>query len=468
MRVPLSLALLALAGCARTTPGPLPELPAPASASFLPAVREQIDGAYRRAAASPGDPEASGQYGMVLHAYQQYQPARACYERAHELDPGSFRWAYYLAVLQEGTGQRAAALATAREALKIRKDDTPARLLLASLLLASGELEESRARAEAAVADAQGSAVAHYTYGRTLAALRQPAAAAEQLEAACRIAPDYAAAHYALALAYRDLGRTADAQREMAAYQQKHGAEPPVEDPLLLEVERKNAGALGRLRQAERLSSQGRFAEAAAAYEEALTIEKDDKWIHTALISTYSRMGAADKAESHYRAVLALDPAFPKAHFNFALLKAEQSDFPTAVAAFQKALAADPTDAAAHFQLGRVYELMKDNAKATQQFRLALEYDPRTSQPRIRLANRLLADGKAREALDPLLPLLVARDIPPDAAKTLLRRVYPRLGTPQQLAGQLREASQRARASGRTELAEAIDAELRTLEGPRP
>lgn len=452
-------------GTPATAPKALPPLPQPDSATFLPAVRDQVDAAYRKAAARPDDANLVGQYGMVLEAYDRYPAARACYERAHALDPASFRWAYYLALLQENASDRTSAIATMRAALQLRADDLPARLALASMLLASGAHEESRAIADAAVKDAPGSARARYALGRALAALGQPEAAAGHFVEATRIAPRYAAAHYALGLAYRDMGRPADAARHMASYEKDRDAEPPSEDPLLDEIGRLNQGSLVHVRQAEQLYAEGRLVDAAAAYERALALEGKDKTIHTALISAYARMGAWDKAESHYRAALAIDPAHSKAHYNFALLKAERGEYREAVAAFEKTLAADPADVAAHTQLARVYELLREPDKATRHFRLALEHDPRASQTRALLVNRLLADGKGREALDEMLALLIAGDVPPDTARAALRGTYAKVGSPRQVTAYLRDARKRAEAGGRADLVAAIDVELAALPG---
>jgi tetratricopeptide (TPR) repeat protein len=461
----LLLSVAACGGRPAAPAAPLPDLPVPKLATFLPAVRDQIDAAYKRAAASPDDAEAVGRYGMVLEAYSQYDAARACYARARQLEPSSFRWAYHLALLQEAGNQRAAAIATLREALKIRPDDLPARLALASMLLASGAAEESRALAETAVKDVPGSAPSRYALGRALAALGRHAAAAGHLEEASRIAPRYAAAHYALALAYRDLGRPADGARHMEIYEKNRDAEPPTDDPLVEEVERLNAGSLVRVRQAEQLYDQGRLPEAAAEYESALALEGGDKWIHTALVSTYSRMSAWDKAEAHYRAALAIDAGFSKAHYNFALLKAERGDYRAAVDAFRKALAADPSDPATHTQLARVYELLNEPADAVRHYRLALEKDPRANQTRALLVNRLLADARGREALDEMLALLIAGDVRPEVARAALRQTYRRVGSPSQVAAYLRDARRRAEADGRADLVAAIDTELAALPG---
>jgi Flp pilus assembly protein TadD len=59
---------------------------------------------------------------------------------------------------------------------------------------------------------------AHHILGRALLAAGQTRESAQELESAERLGPQSSAVHFHLAAAYRQLGRTENAQREMAAY----------------------------------------------------------------------------------------------------------------------------------------------------------------------------------------------------------------------------------------------------------
>jgi Flp pilus assembly protein TadD len=61
---------------------------------------------------------------------------------------------------------------------------------------------------------------ARYLLGKILLAQGATAEAIAQLEAATRLAPDEANAHYQLARAYTSLGRAEDAQREFEVFRQ--------------------------------------------------------------------------------------------------------------------------------------------------------------------------------------------------------------------------------------------------------
>src|SRR5437764_1037047 len=142
MRMPsppmLTITVVLMCAPSPGLPAELPELPKLNMANFRPAIRRQIQRADAEARGHPRSAEASGKLGMVLDAYQQYQSAALCYERAHRLDARSFRWAYYLGTVQLHQGKYGQAAVTLREAVRLASDYMPGRLKLAESLLLSG------------------------------------------------------------------------------------------------------------------------------------------------------------------------------------------------------------------------------------------------------------------------------------------------------------------------------------------
>src|SRR5262249_16213119 len=185
----------------------LPALPPLTVENFGPAIREQTQKAYNEARARSRDAEANGRLGMVLQTYEQYELAATLYERARSLAPADFRWLYYWAIVQSSLGKHAEATAALKEAVSRRPDYLPAQIRLADSLLASGERDESQRLYKAALKKSPGSVFAHYGLGRIKTAERDLDAAVESLRMACELSPHFGAAHYALAMAYRDLGQ---------------------------------------------------------------------------------------------------------------------------------------------------------------------------------------------------------------------------------------------------------------------
>ena len=127
--MPLAVLLILALAQPAPRPGSLPDLPRVNVDNFLPAIRQQVEKVYAAAKASPNDAEANGQLGMILDAYEQYDAAETAYQRAHRLDPGSFRWLYLLGWVQEAQGRHEKAAASLGNAVWLKMDDLPSRHL---------------------------------------------------------------------------------------------------------------------------------------------------------------------------------------------------------------------------------------------------------------------------------------------------------------------------------------------------
>src|SRR5207245_6396554 len=99
------------------------------------------------------------------------------------------------------------------------------------------------------------------------------------------------AAHYALGLAYRDLGEADKAREQLALYQKNKLAWPPADDRLLDAVDNLNAGAQYHLKKGIALESAGQMQAAIAEHERALEIDPKYAQAHVNLITLYGRLG---------------------------------------------------------------------------------------------------------------------------------------------------------------------------------
>src|SRR5438093_13080055 len=66
--------------------GGIPALPKPPIDHFAPPMREQIRQAYEDALKNPQRAASNGRLGMLLYAYEQFESAEACFERALAFD----------------------------------------------------------------------------------------------------------------------------------------------------------------------------------------------------------------------------------------------------------------------------------------------------------------------------------------------------------------------------------------------
>ncbi len=456
-------AALLLAACS-SGPRSLPDLPAIAVERFQPEAREQIRKAYDEVRASPRDAAANGRLAMTLHAYEQFGLAETCYLRARALEPGEFRWAYLAGLAQASAGRNAEAAANLREALRLNRDYLPARLRLAEVTLALGDLPAARRHYQDLVSRQADLAAAHYGLGRVQAARGDLAGAVEHYRRACELAPLYGAAHYGLALAYQKLGEPGRAQQEMDLYRQNPTGAPSVSDAVFQEVRVLNASAGEHLKRGVSLEAAGRLEEAIAEHEKAVALDPRQVQAHMNLITLYGKAGNAAKAEEHYRATVALNPNLAESHYNYGVFLFTRQRFAEAAAAFRKALEINPNYAEARGNLAFLLLTQGKLAEAEKQYRAALAAQPNFRMGHFQLGRLLLNRGQTEEAIAHFRQTLGEEG--PAAAGYLyaLGAALGRTGRRQEAVDYLRQARDKAAALNQPELVASIERDLRTLE----
>src|SRR5262245_32927351 len=279
----------------------LPSLPQLSLQSFAPPIRQQIQEAYDAVRSNPQDAASNGRLGMLLHAYQQNEAAAVCFKRARALDASEFKWLYYLGTVQAALGGHLEAVLTLREAVQRNPDCVPAQLRLAESMLAAAQTDESQQIYAAVLQKHPEAALAHYGMGRVKSARGEPMAAVDHYRKACEITSNFGASHYALALAYRDLGEKAKAQEHLSLYQKDKLGWPSEDNPLSDAIKELSAGAHHFLKKGVALEAAGQIEQAIAEHEQALKIDPKLEQAHVNLISLYGRSGQPGKAEEHYR-----------------------------------------------------------------------------------------------------------------------------------------------------------------------
>ncbi len=443
----------------------LPGLPEVAYERFIPAIRDQVHQAYDDARSHPTDASASGKLGMALQAYSQFEEAEVCYRRASLLDPTSFQWVYYLGVVQAEQGKYEEAAATFRQSLRLEPDYLPAQLRLADCLLATAHWEESGKLDEAVLAREAQNAAAHYGLGRVRAARKDLEGAVGSFLKSCDLFPEFGAAHYALALAYRKLGRMEESRKEFSLYEKYVTRAPPGGDAIMAEVQALNLSAVYQVRQGMDQEQAGRLEQAAAAHEKALQIDPQLVEAHVNLISIYGRLSQYEKAEEHYQAAIRLNPNDAEAHYDYGVLLFGQGKYPEADKAFRKALEINPFYAEAHNNLGVLLEQQGRWQEAAEQFRQAIENQPGFRLAHFHLGRIFVNQGNYQDGIQELLKTLQPEDQNTPAYLYALGAAYARAGDRVSATRYLHMAKERASARGQSRLLASIEKDLKTLEG---
>ena len=452
------------AGCAEgPEPREPPPIPAVSPEELSGSAAEEVRTALAALQAAPEDAERNGKLAMLLDAYGRSGAAAALYERAQILDPGALRWRYHLGAARLAQGDSEGAIQAFREALKADPDFAPARRALADALFQANRFEESRAAYEKALDDDPDDPRALVGLARILSATDDFGAASEKLERAVRLAPRYGAAHYELALAYRDLGRDADSRREMAAYEADRNATPP-EDPLRAQVAALRVDASTRIARAAEMEQRGDLQGALREHLAALEEQPEMAQAHINLISLYGRLGEMQKAREHANTALELDPERAELHYNLGVLEASGNRLREAEAAFRKAVELNPNYAAALTNLGQMLETRQRYSEAMALYERAVESQPDYPLGHFHLGRMLLGQNKPAEAAE-RFRVAVQPETPRSAEAWMgLFAAYAQMGRrddARQAAGRAKALAQRY---GMTELAEAVDREMERLQ----
>ena len=442
----------------------LPRLPQIDMSNYLPAIQQQIERAYEAARANPKNASANGELGMMLDGYEQYESAAVCYQRAHLLVPGSFRWLYYLGWVQAAQGKYQDAVTTIRDALEIRPDYLPAQLKLAESMLAAGRWEESGMAYEEILKKHPDCAAAHYGLGRVYSARGNAAAAAASYLQACELFPPYGAAHYSLALVYRKLGLIDKSRQHLKLYDQNRMAVPPLDDPLRNAVAELNLGPLSHVRRGIALEQAGEIREAIAEHEKALQIDPKHVQAHINLISLYGRLGEVTKAEEHYRAAVSLNPNQADAHYNYGVLRMRQKRYAEAEPAFRRALEINPSHAEAHHNLGYLFEQQARTDEAFHEYQQAIASQPNYRLAHFHIGRILVNQNKYDESIQHFLKTLEPEDENTPGYLYALAAAYARAGNREAALKYARKAREEAAARGQTQLLLSIERDLYNLE----
>lgn len=180
--------------------------------SNLDLAREAIGQAARIA---PNDPQVCQKYGEYLSmTVETRREGLAWLQKARHLSPGLVRIDFEIGKTQFELTDFPSAASSFEAALKSDGRDGQAAFFLAETWANLSEWEKARERYTYALAQGYSTGPAYYGRGRALVELGDFEAALVALRRALAVQPSLIQAHFQLAKAYRQLGRTEEARHE--------------------------------------------------------------------------------------------------------------------------------------------------------------------------------------------------------------------------------------------------------------
>jgi len=356
--------------------------------------------------------------------------ARELLQAAVEANPGETGPAASLATLQLASGD----LESAREVLAGLPNDAVAgaspldKARLAMLQLQAGNAEQALALANDLKNDPDGATAGHTLAGLAQIRLDRTEAAIAELEQALALSPGNRVAALALATQHQ---RAGDVERAESVLRNA------------LDAAEDDSALLGRL--VQMLAQQARGGEAEALLRGMVEERPDDATARTLLARLLLVSGRADDAVAVAEEAAELGPANPAVLETLGRARQETGQLEAAIGAFERLTELQPESSDAHFLLAR--SQLDDNRSEAglESLERSVELSPNNGQRRLLLARELAANDadRAQDVLAPLLDVGIEdlRDAP-EAIKTLAVNAHI-------LAGQLATAQGRGDAAVR-------------------
>jgi tetratricopeptide (TPR) repeat protein len=362
---------------------------------MAPSVRQQVQDQHASlhaalAKSSLSDRQLAAEFGAVgklLMAAESFEFSEEYFASAQWLDSADPRWPYYLAHFYRQRGDTDRAATWFERVLVLRPDDVPSLVWLGQIYLEQGRPELAESAWTKALSQQPQLFAARFGLGRAALARGQHDDAVRHFEAALAIDSRATIVHYPLALAYRALGRVADAESHL---RERGEAQPGSPDPLIQELATLLNSAVVYENRGDRALARGDFAGAVGAFREGLELAPDRLAIRQKLATSLALSGNVPAAVEEYQELLRRAPDFAEAHYSLGVLLLGNNQLEPAIERFAIAVRADPTYLQARLQLATVLRRNGRLEAALGQYTEALKLDPRLAEARLGYAVTLV------------------------------------------------------------------------------
>jgi tetratricopeptide (TPR) repeat protein len=241
--------------------------------------------------------------------------------------------------------------------------------------------------------------------GQAALARREYARAVDHFEQALAADPRESIAHYPLALAYRGLGNTAQAEAHL---RQQGRVEVGPPDPLMTELRGLLQGPVAEENRGIRAMDGGDFKTAAEHFRRGLELAPDNASLRHKLGTALSLAGDTGGAFEQFQETIKRTPDFAQAYYSLGVLLAISGRTQEATERFSAAVRYQPDYVEARLRLAELLRQTGRPEAALSQYDTVMSIDPRAAEApfgyamalvqlkRYEEARRRLSEGAAR------------------------------------------------------------------------
>jgi tetratricopeptide (TPR) repeat protein len=231
--------------------------------------------------------------------------------------------------------------------------------------------------------------------GRTALARRDYTRVVEYLEQVLSLDARASAAHYPLALAYRELGESTKADAHL---RQRGTVEIGPPDPLMAEVRGLLRTAGAEEERGMRALENRDYKSAADHFRQGLELAPDNPSLQHKLGTALWQMGDTRGAIDAFEQTLRRAPNYAEAHYSLAVIAASNGRMTEATRHLTAAVKDEPSYVEARLLLGQILGGTGQYDQAAAQYRKVMEIDPRVPDARFGYAGALVGLRRFDEA----------------------------------------------------------------------
>ncbi len=334
--------------------------------------------------------------GVVQVARGDVAAAHTSLEQAVELEPTSHEAIFALGSLQcEHLSRCAESLDLLQRAIALAPDSVRYEVAVGRALLQVGRAHQALKAFSTAVNLDPASVEAHIGLGISQARLEKHVEAAAALEKALELDPVHPDVRLQLASAYRQLGRSRDAEEQHTTHRRIEPHIAEIENLRTLAQPGRNPSTHFKL--ARLYVRLGHDAGAVRHLRDGLSLQPDNARAWQNLGNAHIRLGRPSEAISAYRQALNLKPDYGLAWYNLGTAYATSGYIDLSREAYERALELSENSADVFIALGNLELQQGDAHTAAERYEQALAQDPDqpSAQRGLVLAYRQAGDSAA-------------------------------------------------------------------------
>jgi tetratricopeptide (TPR) repeat protein len=399
-------------------PPPIIPVPEPDLVGVDPVVAEAVKEARNLLIKNREAPDAWGNYGLVLRAHDFAKEANLALGQAEVLDPDNFIWPYVHGVSLTVDNPKEAEARLVRAAA-IRPDDPFTRLRLVEMLVQQNRIDEARVHLDVVAARHSGDPRVQFNLGNLAWLSGNAQEAVEWLERSAETAPGRRGTYQLLARAYQQLGKSGEAEAQLALVR-RFADEPPLwPDPYIEAVFKLRRDVQSLVDQSDAFEMQGNMPAAVEKMQEAVARQPENPVWHATLATKLFQAGRNDEAIKVLDTALAGHPQSPELLFRRGVAYFLNNDIQNALAFFERTTAAKPDDELAWYNVGFCRQNLGDVPGAMQAYRQSIVVDPEMVLAHVNLGKLLRDTGDTQGAIDQLKMALKIDPKAPEAQQIL-------------------------------------------------